>query len=391
MAAVSKRDAHGTVLRRKRRIAYEKARVFYLPGAIATDLSLLYARVMKSIAMTGLGRLEVVEAPKPQIRAAHDVRLRVEQVGVCGSDMHYFETGRIASRVAPFPFVLGHECSGTVEEVGAEVRRVKVGDAVAVDPAMSCFQCDQCLAGRPHTCRKLRFLGCPGEADGCLSEWIVMPEASLYPTQNRLSLLQAALCEPLSIGLYAVRLARLQAGMKVGILGAGPIGLCVLLAARQRGARVVAMTDRQPYRVEFARRAGAEWAGLPDRDSIAPAIGAKHPEGLDIVFECAGQQAALDQGVELLKPGGTLAVVGIPREERVSFAIDFLRRKELTLVNVRRQNDCVEAAMAGVASGDLAVDFLATHHFRPEQSQEAFETVAGYRDGVIKAMIDFGK
>jgi len=344
---------------------------------------------MKALALTALRRLEWIELPSPTLSSPHDVLLQVRCVGICGSDMHYYETGRIASRQVQFPFVLGHECSAVVLAAGAAVRRVKSGDEVAVDPAMSCGTCDQCRSGRPHTCRYLRFLGCPGEAAGCLSEFIVMPESSLYRTYRRLNLVQAALCEPLSIAVYAVRLARLQTGMKVGILGAGPIGLCVMLAARHAGAAGLWMTDRLDYRVAFARQHGADWAGNPDSENVVETILDAVPEGLDVVFECAGQQDALDQAVALLKPGGTLAIVGIPREDRVSFHIDSLRRKEITIVNVRRQNQCVQPALDLVAQGAIQPDFLVTHSIGPDQASAAFEMVAGYRDGVIKAMIEF--
>jgi L-iditol 2-dehydrogenase len=344
---------------------------------------------MKAVALTGIRHLELIEVPSPSIRHDSEVLLKIEKVGICGSDMHYFETGRIASRAAQFPYVVGHECSATVVECGPKVTRTRVGDQVAVDPAMSCHECDQCRAGREHTCRRLRFLGCPGEADGCLSEFIRMPESSLYRTTGTLSLEQACLCEPLSIGLYAVRLARLAKGASAAILGSGPIGLCVLLAARAAGAAPVFMTDRISHRVAFARRVGADWSGNRDTQNVVKETLAQQPGGLDVAFECAGQQETLDQAVELLKPGGTLAIVGIPRDDRVSFVIDLLRRKEITIVNVRRQNRCVQPAIDLIASKSVNADQLLTHRFRPEQAQEAFERVAGYHDGVIKALIEF--
>jgi L-iditol 2-dehydrogenase len=361
---------------------------------------------MKAVALTSLRRLELRDLPAPAIRTDHEVLLQVRRVGVCGSDLHYFQQGRIGNRVVEFPFLIGHECSGTVLEAGAGVTRVKPGDEVAVDPAMSCHACDQCLAGREHTCRQLRFLGCPGEAEGCLSELLVLPEACLYPTRGQLTLDQAVLCEPFSIGLYATRLAGIAPageagrsgssrsegagpGAAIGILGAGPIGLCVLLAARAVGAGPVFMTDRIAERVEFARRLGASWVGNPDDQPVVAAIQQLHPAGLDAVFECAGQPDTLDQAVALLRPGGTLAIVGIPQADRVSFPIDHLRRKEITIVNVRRQNQCVEPAMRLVAGGHARVDALLTHRFRPERAQEAFELVESYRSGVIKAVIEF--
>lgn len=349
---------------------------------------------MKAIALTGLGRLEIIDRPVPSLQSSHDVLLEIKRIGVCGSDLHYFLDGRIAHRTVEFPFVLGHECSAVVREVGSAVTRVEPGDEVAVDPAISCHTCDQCLAGREHTCRRLRFLGCPGELEGCLSEFLVMPEACLYATNGALTLDEAVLCEPLSIGLYACRLADLAPGGAklspvVGILGAGPIGLSVLLASRALGAATVVMTDPVAERVAFARQMGASWTGNPDQASTMGDILQSHPGGLDVVFECAGRQEALDQAVALLKPGGTLAVIGIPREERVSFAIDHLRRKEITLVNVRRQNQCVEPALQLVASGQVRLAPLLSHRFPAEQAQAAFECVAGYREGVIKAVIEF--
>ena len=344
---------------------------------------------MRAIALTGLRKLELLDVPTPRLEQPTDVLLKIETVGICGSDLHYYETGRIAARVARFPFIIGHECSATVLEIGAQVRRVKVGDQVAVDPAMSCYDCDQCRAGRPHTCRHLTFLGCPGESEGCLQEYLLMPEASLYPTRGGVTLEQAALCEPLSIGLYTVRLSRLPPGAEAAILGTGPIGLSVLLAARNAEVGRVWTTDLIPERLSASRQMGAHWSGSPKSQEVVKEILHEQPLGLDVVFECAGKPETLEQAVELLKPGGRLVMVGIPHETRVSFPIDSLRRKELTLSNVRRQNHCVQAALDLVGSGSIRVNPLLTHRFQPEQAQEAFELVAGYRDGVLKAVIEF--
>ena len=344
---------------------------------------------MKAVALTSLRKLEVIDVPAPRLQRDTDVLLRIERVGVCGSDMHYFEDGRIASRTVRFPFILGHECSGTVLEAGPRATKVRPGDIVAVDPAMSCHQCDQCRAGRPHTCRQLTFLGCPGEAEGCMREQIVMPQECLTAVTGRATLDQAVLCEPFSIGLYATRLSRARPGAQAAILGAGPIGLSVLLAARQAGFGSIYVTDPVPERRAAARRLGAAWSGNPATEDTTSAILFQQSAGLDCVFECAGKPETLDQGIELLKPGGCLVLVGIPRETRVSFLIDSLRRKEITLVNVRRQNQCVDPAIDLVASGAVDLMPLLTHRFKAEDSQAAFECVAGYKDAVLKAVIEF--
>lgn len=352
---------------------------------------------MKAIVLTALRQMEIREVPDPTIEKDTDVLLRVERVGVCGSDVHYYETGRVGDQVVEYPFIIGHECSATVKAVGGAVRRVKVGEPVVVDPAAPCGRCEQCRMGRENTCYALRFLGTPGQGGGCLCEYLMMPEECCYPTQGRITLEQAALCEPLSIGVYAVKRAGMPENASVGILGAGPIGLSVLAAAKAEKARSFYITDKIDARLEAARSAGADWVGNPDRDDIIGEIvgrgggrggGIKKRRGLDVVFECCGQQDALDQAVEIIRPGGKLVLVGIPRQERLSFVCDKIRRKEIDLFNIRRQNRCVRLAMDLIADGRVEVDYMITHRFEFERTTDAFDLVAAYGDGVIKAMIE---
>ena len=345
---------------------------------------------MKAARLTGIRHLEIQDVPTPAIAQASDVLIRVTRVGVCGSDVHYYTEGKIGSQVVQYPFTVGHEGAGIVEKAGAGVTRVKPGDRIAIEPAISCGACDQCRAGRPHTCRKLRFLGCPKQVEGCLSEFLVMPEACCFPIPPSMSFDQAAISEPLAIGVYALSRSIPMAGATVGILGAGPIGLSVLLPARAQGARRIFVTDRIEARLALARRAGADWAGNPDTGDVVTEILAQEPAQLDVVFECCGKQEALDQAIDLLKPGGKLMLVGIPPTiERVTFKIDELRRKEICIQNVRRQNHCVQPALDMIARRDFAVDVMVTHRFPFARTREAFDLVAAYKDGVVKAMIDF--
>lgn len=338
------------------------------------------------MALTGLRRMAPAERSEPS-PGPGEVLLRVESVGVCGSDIHYYTEGRIGSQVVEYPFIVGHECSASVLSAGAEVRRVRAGDRVAIEPAVSCGQCDQCRSGRRHTCRRLKFLGCPGQIEGCLRERIVMPEDCCFPVPDEMSFDLAALVEPLSIGIYATRLADLRPGQSVGILGAGPIGLSVLIAAEDLGAGPVFVTEPLAPRREMARALGAVWTGDPYAEDPLRAVESAEPLLLDAVFECSGKQEAMDQGARLLKPGGTLLLVGIPNVPRVSFEIDTLRRREIRLQNVRRQNECMAPAIALAARRAEKVGRLITHTFPFERSPEAFDLVADYRDGVVKAMI----
>lgn len=344
---------------------------------------------MKTAVLTGTRKIEIHSIPEPQIKHSTDVILKIGYVGVCGSDIHYYMGGRIGDQVVGYPFIVGHECSAVVHKVGANVTRTKSGDRVAIEPAVSCGKCPQCLIGRPNTCLNLKFLGCPGQLEGCLSEYIVMPQESCYPIPSKMTLIQSALVEPLSIGLYAVQLLNGFPAEKIGIFGVGPIGLSVLLAAKHTGISSIYVTDEIDHRIQLAKSIGAKWSGSPDNTNIVAEIKAQEPFLLDAIFECCGDQTALDQAIELLRPGGKLFVVGIPESDRISFDIHQLRRNEITIQNVRRQNNYTQIAIDLIQNMQIDVDFMATHFFTLEQTSEAFELVNDYRDGVIKAMIHF--
>jgi L-iditol 2-dehydrogenase len=345
---------------------------------------------MKSMQLTGIRQMQMMEVKTPKIANPTDVLIKMKVLGVCGSDIHYYVSGKIGNQVVNYPFPVGHEGAGEVVEIGAAVTHVKVGDRIAIEPAMPCFKCDQCLAGRPHTCRNLKFLGCPGQADGCLSEYIVMPETSCFPIPDSMSYDQAAISEPLAIGVYAVRLAKMDfKGKSVGILGFGPIGMSVLLPVIQKGAERVYVTDKIDGRLEIAKKSGAFRTGNPDKQDVVADVKEQEPALLDIVFECCGKQEAVDQAIDMLKPGGKLLIIGIPEFDRWSLPVDKMRHKELCVQNVRRQNAALEETLDLLAENKVDVGLMPSHRFKFEDTKAAFDLVAGFEDGVMKAMIDF--
>jgi L-iditol 2-dehydrogenase len=344
---------------------------------------------MKSIVLTGVRRVELRDVPKPALAADNDVLLRTSVVGLCGSDLHYFTADTIAGERIPLPDVLGHEVSAVVEAVGRAVKRLKPGDRVAVDPAVSCGACDQCRSGRPHTCRSLLFLGSPGEKDGALAEFFVMPEANCFAVPEGVSMREAMLVEPFSIALHALSFWLGGPSHSLAVLGSGPIGLSLILAARAAGIAEIDATDPIPERAAAALKAGASWAGDPGRADLDREIETRRPLGYDAVFECCGEQSALDQAVQWLKPGGTLAVVGIPLVERIAFPSAALRRKEIRVQSVRRQNRFVKRALLLLSAKLVDLAFLANRDFPPEEAQAAFETAAARKDGVLKTSIVF--
>jgi L-iditol 2-dehydrogenase len=342
---------------------------------------------MKAVVLTGIHRFDVKDVPEPRIVHDTDVLIRIKTVGVCGSDIHYYTTGRIGALIVEYPFTIGHETAGIVERTGSKVTRVQPGQRIAVDPSVSCGTCDQCRAGREHTCRRLLFLGCPKQLEGCLSEFLVLPEENCFPISDSMSFMQATLSEPLAIGVYAVEQSGLHGGATVGILGAGPIGMSVFHVARTRNAGKVFITDKIEDRLTSAAVLRPVWTGNPDRVDVVAEITRMEPLLLDVVFECCGDPDALQQGVHLLKPGGKLIIVGIPEVDEISLPIHELRRKEITIFNIRRQVHCTQKALDLLASGIINMDAMVTHHFTLDQTQAAFDLVAGHRDGVIKAMI----
>lgn len=344
---------------------------------------------MKAMMLTGIRQMEMMDIPEPQIVNPNDVKIRMSVVGICGSDIHYFTQGQIGSQVVEYPFAVGHEGAGVVVETGKDVKRVKAGDTIAIEPAMPCWSCDQCLTGRHHTCRKLKFLGCPGQAQGCMMEYIVMPEESCLPLIGPLKADHGSISEPLAIGVYSVNKAGGVKGKKTGILGFGPIGMSVMLAAKAEGADSLYITDKIDRRLAIANIEGAGLTGNPDKEDIVAKILGRESLGLDVIFECCGKQEAVDQAIELLKPGGSLIVVGIPEFENWIINVEKTRRKEISLQFIRRQVNCVEPALLMMQKGTILIENMITHRFNLDKSKEAFDLVAGYNDGVMKAMIDF--
>ncbi|MBP1602453.1 MAG: gutB 1 [Acidobacteria bacterium] len=272
------------------------------------------------------------------------VRIRMRYTGICGSDIHYFTAGRIGDQVVTSPFVLGHEGSGEILDGG---EAFSAGLPVYIEPAIPCHRCDQCLSGRENTCRSMRFLGNPLETGGCMREEIAMPHECIVPIPGWMSLEEAVLLEPLSIGMYAVD--RRAATM----LGAG------------------AVFD-------------------PGTGGAADAVSAASKGGVDLAFECAGTQQAIDDAARMLKPGGTLVLIGIPEGiDRVTYDPHLMRRREITVINVRRQNRMVERAISLLERRRDAAAVLITHRFPASNAAQAFSLVQRRGDGAIKVLLEF--
>jgi len=342
--------------------------------------------------LMGIRELGIGTIPAPVIVKDTDVLVNVRAVGICGSDVHNYVEGGIGARKVVYPFIPGHEAAGAVAAVGAAVTRVKPGDRIMIEPAHHCGECDQCKAGRFNTCRKIQFMSSAAEMQGCMCEQVVVPEQNCFRIPESMTFEQAAVAEPLSIAIYSVQQSiPMSAATPVAILGAGPIGLCTMLAAKAAGATRVYVTDKIPARLALAKQLGAAWTGNPLEVDVVAEMGRAEPLGVPVVFECCGAAEALDQAVLLLSPGGKLVITGIPDGHRISLNIDILRRHELTIYNVRRQNQTVEVTLQMLADSKINVDALVTHRVPLAEAKRAFDLVADYADGVLKAMVVNGE
>ena len=328
---------------------------------------------MKTLRLHNPGDLRLHDEPVP-VPGKGEKLLRVTAVGICGSDLHWFNEAGIGDARLEKPLVLGHEFTALTEE----------GERVAVDPAIACGVCEYCKRGDPNLCENLGFAGHSNQ-DGALREQMNWPARCLYPIPNQLSDADGVMLEPLGIAIHALDLAHLQVGMSVGIFGCGPIGLLILQLARLAGASEVLATDVLPHRIEAARGFGADETHLVGDSITDLEVKRLAGRGLDVVFEVAGENAAVEMALAAARPGGKVLLVGIPADDRTSFTASVARRKGLTIKLVRRMKLTYPRAIQLVESGKVNVTSLVTHSYTLEHAAEAF-AVAARRDG-LKIMI----
>ncbi len=342
---------------------------------------------MKAAYLVGKEKVEIREAPVP-VPGEDEVLIRVKRVGICGSDAHYYQEGRIGTHLVEGPYIVGHEVSGIVVESGGGVKKFPHGQKVAVDPGIPCGKCEVCLIGKPNICPNTKFLGTP-PVPGAFCEYIKMPVTNIIPLPENLSLEEGALMEPLAIGLYAVQLLQVFAGETVAVFGCGPIGLSVLLCAKLSGVQTLIATDLIPERRNYAASAGADYVLNPkEADPVEKVMEITGGRGVKISFETSGSQKALEQAILSTSLAGRVAIVGIPSDDLWIIPAQAARRKELVLVNVRRSAFTAAKVVNLMATGKINAKGMITHHFPLERVADGLEMVAKNRDGVIKAMVD---
>ncbi|MHB9026046.1 MAG: alcohol dehydrogenase catalytic domain-containing protein [Armatimonadota bacterium] len=339
---------------------------------------------MRSAVMTDTRRIELCESPLPA-PGPGEVLVRLRAVGICGSDVHYYVDGRIGDAVVTPPFVLGHEPAGEVALLGEGVTTLRVGDRVALEPAFSCGKCHCCQTGHPNCCPSVRFLATP-PIRGCFEEYHVFNAVQCVPIPENVTFEAAATLEPMAVGVHAVNLARLRLGDRIAVMGCGPVGIMTAMAARAAGAGFIAMTDPIAERRAHARALVADVVVDPYAEDAVEAIN-RAAGAIDVTFEAAGTQEAVDDATLTVRPTGATVIIGIPSEDRISLLFHKIRRKELHLVMARRSNFALEPSIRLMATGAVQPEKTVTHRFPLEQLAEGLELVHSHGDGVLKAMI----
>ncbi|MBS3762814.1 MAG: alcohol dehydrogenase catalytic domain-containing protein [Planctomycetes bacterium] len=343
---------------------------------------------MKAAVLVEPDRIEIQEQPEPT-PGKNEVVIRVRAVGICGSDTHYFAGMRDHEADTVYPFILGHEFSGEVAELGVGVENVEVGDRVGIAPDKPCGECEWCKKGEFNVCPNVDFAA-SGGVPGCLREYYVVHKSQLHPIPAHLGFPEATLAEPLAIGLHIVdNLIQPEGGEEYAIIGAGPIGLVTTFAARRTGASTIMVAEKREERLEAATKLGADETCLvSDQDFVDFVEEQTNGRGVDVAVEAAGQLDAIAQVAQLPRIHGLAIIEGIPPAGFAEIAVDSARRKELQIIFGRRSLNKTDDALDTVALGGFDADAMITHRFSLDEAQKAFETARDYKDGVIKAIIE---
>ena len=334
---------------------------------------------MKASFLIRQGEIEVREIEAPAL-ADDEVLVRVASVGVCGSDVHYYQHGKIGPYIVDKPMILGHELSGTIEAVGSAVNPDRIGKRVAVEPQRPCRKCDQCQAGRYNLCPNIEFYATP-PIDGAFAEFVKIQNEFAFDIPDSVSFDAAALIEPLSVGIWACKRAEIGPGSRVLIAGAGPIGIIMAQTASALGAKEVIVTDISDDRREFAMQYGATKTLDPRVDQI---------EGLDVdaFIDASGVAQAVSQGIKGVGPAGRVILVGMGNDD-VLLPVSYIQNKEIWVSGVFRYANTWPTGIEMVASGKVNLDVLVTHRFGLNSVEDALNS--GKTPGAMKAIVEPGK
>ena len=327
----------------------------------------------RSAVLNSARDLDVLDRPVPT-PGPHQVLVQVEAVGICGSDVHYYEHGRIGSYIVDQPMIIGHEAAGKVVATGEDVHYRLVGERVALEPGVPCRSCRQCLSGRYNLCPDVVFFATP-PVDGAISQLVTIDADFAHPVPDGLTFEQAALAEPVSVGVWAARRAAITPGDRVLVTGAGPIGLLAAQVVRAFGGVDVTVTDLSDFRLSVARS-----LGLAGHRADQPLT-----REYDVLIECSGAQPALTTGMAAIARAGRVVLVGMGADT-VQVNVPLLQGREITLTGTFRYANTYPLALSLIATGEVKVDEIITHRFTIDHTEDAL-TIARKDPNALKAIV----
>lgn len=341
---------------------------------------------MKVAVMNGIGKMGFEERDIPEPKA-DEVLVKLEYVGICGSDLHYYETGAIGDYVVKPPFVLGHEPGGTVVEVGKNVTHLKVGDRVALEPGKTCGHCEFCKQGKYNLCPEVVFFATP-PVDGVFQEYVAHEADLCFKLPENVSTLEGALIEPLAVGFHAAIQGDAHLGQKAVVMGAGCIGLVSMMALKARGVSEVYVVDIMEKRLEKAMELGAAGVINGAREDVLERVKElTDNKGMDLVIETAGTEITTRQAIHMAKKGSVIVLVGYSKSGEIKLPMSLVLDKELTFKTVFRYRHIYPMAIDAVASGKVNLKGIVTNIFALDEAQKAMDYSVNNKADIVKAVI----
>lgn len=346
-------------------------------------------KMMKVAVMNGIGKMGYVEREVPQ-PADNEVLVKLEYVGICGSDMHYYETGRIGDYVVKPPFVLGHEPGGVVVEVGKDVKHLKIGDRVALEPGKTCGHCEYCKEGKYNLCPDVVFFATP-PVDGVFQEYVAHEAALCFKLPDNVDTMEGALIEPLAVGFHAANQGGAHAGQTAVVFGAGCIGLVSMMALKAEGVSKVYVVDIMQKRLDKALELGATGVINSMDKNVQDEI-SRLTEGkdVDLVIETAGMEITTRQAIHIAKKGSTIVLVGYSKTGEMTLPLSLALDKELTFKTVFRYRHIYPMAIEAVASGKVNLKGIVSNVFSFDDIQNAMDKSVSDKANIVKSVVKIG-
>lgn len=343
---------------------------------------------MKAAYLAESGKIELKQVESPALDGVNDVLIKISNVGICGSDLHYYQHGKLGDNIVKSPHILGHEASGIVLDTGSNVTEFTKGDRVVIEPGLPCFTCSFCRKGQYNLCSEMAFISVPGY-HGALRELLTYNKHGLFKLPNNISLKDAALIEPLAVGYNAAVTAGIKPGSSVCITGAGPIGLTVLEAVKIMGAARIMITDADEHRLSIAESHGVNCTvNIMDNNAVDVGMNLTEGLGFDYVLDATGIPSAMESCIQLAAKGGQIILIGLG-EDDMRLSGYRMVKKQLTIKAVNRYANHFQPVINLLSAGRYNLDRFVSHEFEYQDIKKAFSFAIDPSEHKMKVMINF--